>query len=162
MQVHDPISVAYFGIKSSPHRPFMSMQTSSRLYQCLGCHAPTVICHRCDHGQRYCSKGCSQKARKASLKRARKKYQKTRQGRFNNAARQQRFRARKKHKVTHHSSLRITHHAVLSKQSNTAKKTVFSPVHANIMHCHHCGKPCSPFLRHDFLRYHVSKANLRW
>jgi hypothetical protein len=74
------------------------MPTSSRLYQCLRCHTPVVICHRCDRGQRYCAKGCCKKARIASQKRARKKYQTTRAGRFNNAARQQRFRTRHKQK----------------------------------------------------------------
>ena len=72
------------------------MQTSSRLYQCLRCHIPVVICHRCDHGQRYCANGCSKKARMVSQKRASEKYQTTRAGRFNNAARQQRFRNRQK------------------------------------------------------------------
>jgi hypothetical protein len=44
----------------------------------------------------YCAKGCSEKARMASQKRATKKYQTTLAGRFNNAVRQQRFRARQK------------------------------------------------------------------
>lgn len=162
MQVHDPISVTHFGIKSSPHRPFISMPTSSRLYLCLRCHAPIVICHRCDRGQRYCTGGCSKKARIASLKRASKKYQATRQGRFNNAARQLRFRARQKQKVTHQSSLQIPHYDVLTRRLTAPKRPAERPKHTTMMHCHHCGDVCSPFLRHDFLRQHVSRDNLRW
>ncbi|MCK5477339.1 MAG: hypothetical protein KAI44_00330 [Methylococcales bacterium] len=160
--MHDPFSIAHFGIKSSPHRPFMSMQTSSRLYQCHRCHAPVVICHRCDHGQRYCAKGCSKKARIASQKRASKKYQATRAGRFNNAARQQRFRVRQKQKVTHHCSFQIPPHDVLSKQLKTPKSPMPHQKQTKIIHCHHCGEVCSPFLRHDFLRHRVDQGNLRW
>jgi hypothetical protein len=138
------------------------MPTSSRLYQCLHCHTPVVICHRCDHGQRYCAKGCSKTARMASQKRASKKYQKNRAGRFNNAARQQRFRPRQKQKVTHHSSLKIPRCAVLSKQLNSPKSPVEPQKQTTTIYCHFCGEVCSPFLRHGFLRYRVSKANLRW
>lgn len=95
----------------------MSMKTSSRKYQCLRCHTLVIICHRCDRGQRYCTHGCSEKARKTSTKRASKKYQATRRGRFNNAARQQRYRNQIRQKVTHHSSLKITLHDVLTKRS---------------------------------------------
>lgn len=138
------------------------MQTSSRLYQCLRCHAPTIICHRCDHGHRYCNKGCSKKARVSSLKRASKKYQATRQGRFNNAARQQRFRERQKQKVTHQSSLKSPRYDVLTKRLSTPKSPIVRPKHTIIVCCHHCGEVCNPFLRHDFLRHHVSKRNIRW
>ena len=137
------------------------MQTSSRLYQCLHCHVQVIICHRCDHGQRYCATGCSKKARIASQKRARNKYQATRAGRFNNAARQQRFRARQKQKVTHHGSLQIPRHDVLSKQLISPKNPRAHPEQTTIMCCHHCGEVCSPFLRHDFLRHRVSQGNLR-
>ena len=140
----------------------MPMPTSSRLYQCLRCHTPVVICHRCDHGQRYGANGCREKARMASQKRACKKYQTSRAGRFNNAARQQRFRARQKQKVTHHCSLKIPRRAVLSKQLNSPKNPVEHQKQTTTIYCHFCGEVCSPFLRHGFLRYRVSKANLRW
>ena len=76
----------------------MLIQTSSRKYQGLRCHALVIICHHCERGQRYCANGCSKKARKDSVQRAGKKYQKTRRGRFNNAARQQRYRCKKSKK----------------------------------------------------------------
>ena len=140
----------------------MSMSTSGRKYQCLSCHVLVIICHRCDHGHRYCTQGCSEQARKESTHRASKKYQATRRGRFNNAARQQRFRAKKKQKVTHHSSLKMTLHDVLRKQLSPAKKAVIPPKYEITMYCHHCGEVCSPFLRDEFLRYQFTKSNLRY
>lgn len=137
------------------------MQTSSRLYQCLHCHVPVVICHRCDHGQRYCANGCSKKARSASLKRARKKYQATRAGRFNNAARQQRFRNRQQQKVTHHGSLQNPLHDVLNKSLNITKSAPFRSKQTKNIHCHHCGDICSPFLRHGFLPRRINRGDCR-
>jgi len=137
------------------------MQTSSRLYQCLRCHVPVVICHRCDHGQRYCINGCSKKARIASQKRASKKYQTTRAGRFNNAARQQRFRNRKKQKVTHHCSLQNPPHDVLNKHTKHRKRPPILPKQTKTIHCHHCGEICSPFLRHGFLPHRINQGDCR-
>ncbi|MBC8386279.1 MAG: hypothetical protein H8E09_00390 [Gammaproteobacteria bacterium] len=137
------------------------MQTSSRLYQCLRCHVPVVICHRCDHGQRYCANGCSKKARIASQKRASKKYQTSRAGRFNNAERQQRFRNRQKQKVTHHGSLKTSPHGVLTQQLKTSKRPPILPKQTKEIHCHHCGEICSPFLRHGFLRDLINQGDCR-
>jgi len=162
VHVHDPLSVTHFGIKSSPHRPLLSMQTSSRLYHCLHCHAQVIICHRCDRGHRYCANGCSKKARKASLSRATKKYQQSRAGRFNNAARQKRFRQQKKQIVTHQSSQTISLNAVLKTQPKTRKSAMHPIKNTLILCCHHCGQVCSPFLRHDFLRGNVHKGHLRY
>jgi len=140
----------------------MSMETSSRLYQCLLCRVPVVICSRCDHGQRYCTNGCSQQARKKSLKRSRQKYQNSFRGRCNNAARQKRFRAKKKEKVTHHTSFKIPRHDVLSRPLTGMNKSAIRQKYGKIMICHHCGEQCSAFLRHDFLRYQITLRNLRY
>jgi hypothetical protein len=96
------------------------------------------------------------------MKRARKKYQATRQGRFKNAARQQRFRAQIKQKVTHHSSLTIPLCDVLAKRSLPAKKPIIPPKYEKVMRCHHCGEVCCAFLRDDFLRYKLTKGNIRY
>lgn len=137
------------------------MQTSSRLYQCLRCHAQVIICSHCDHGQRYCANGCSKKARMASQKRASKKYQTSRTGRFNNAERQQRFRNRQKQKVTHHGSLKTSPHDVLTQQLKTSKRAPIFPKQTKETHCHHCGEICSPFLRHGFLRDLINQGDCR-
>jgi hypothetical protein len=83
------------------------MLVFARLYYCCKCRAQVIICRNCDHGNQYCAKGCSKKARKESLKRAAEKYLKTRKGKFGNAARQQAFRDRQKQKVTHQGSQQI-------------------------------------------------------
>jgi len=140
----------------------MSMQTSSRLYHCCRCHAQVIICRRCDRGQRYCTSGCSQVARQDSLKRANKKYQASRKGRFNNAARQQRFRQRQKQKVTHQCSLQIPRHAVLQNKAIWPKKVQKLRVTRISLHCDHCGTLCGPFLRSDYLKNSQFKPVFRW
>jgi len=137
------------------------MQTSSRLYHCLLCHAQVIICSRCDRGHRYCTDGCSEKARRVSLARASKKYQESRVGRSKNAERQQRFRQQKKHKVTHQSSQIITLSDVLNAQRKSRKRVIPPLKHSTFMVCHHCGEVCDPFLRHDFLRGTIFKERLR-
>ena len=162
MQVHDPLVVTRFGIKSSPHRPFISMQTSSRLYQCLRCHAPVIICHHCDHGNRYCPNGCSKIARRASLIRASKKYQQSCAGRLNNAVRQKRFREQKKQIVTHQSCQVIRLSAMLKKPPLTLRSASYPLKNTAVVYCHHCEAVCCPFLRHDFLRGRIYKGHMRY
>ena len=127
------------------------MQTSSRLYQCARCHAQVIVCSRCDRGHRYCIDGCAQTARTDSLKRAGKKYQSSRTGRFNSAARQQRFRVRTSQKVTHQGSTPKRLRDLLEIRLIQLEKAN-SPLFPGIgLYCHHCGAVCEPFLRHDFL-----------
>ena len=139
----------------------MSMPTSSRLYHCIRCHAQVVICRRCDRGQRYCTTGCSKEARDLSCKRASKKYQATRAGRFNNAARQQHFRARQKQKVTHDSSIQIPLHDVLPPRSSRPQNNEKPPQIKTVLACHSCGQACDGFFRSDFLRTSLLKPVFR-
>lgn len=127
------------------------MQESQRLYHCLRCRAQVVICSRCDRGNRYCPQGCSQLARQESLNRAGKKYQQTRTGRVNNAARQQRFRERQRQKVTHQCSNDLTLYDVVKrkpvKRSEAEKVTLALTYTA----CHFCDRQGNGFFRQDFL-----------
>ncbi len=127
------------------------MQTSSRLYQCTRCHAQVIICSDCDRGQRYCNDGCARDARTDSLKRATRKYQLGRAGRFNNASRQQRFRQRKKQKVTYQGSALKRLRDLLKTRLTQLKKVSRPSFPGTGVYCHHCGALCEPFLRHDFL-----------
>ena len=127
------------------------MSASSRLYHCCRCHAQVIICSSCDRGHRYCPGRCRHDARSESIKRAGKKYQSTRPGHFNNAARQQRYRQRNKQKVTHQGSTPKRLHDVLKTRLIQIKKVNRSSVPGASMTCHHCGAVCEPFLRHDFL-----------
>ena len=127
------------------------MQSSARMYSCCRCQAQVIICSRCDRGHRYCAGECAAGARSASLKRASKKYQSTRAGRFNNAARQQRYRQRQNQIVTHQGSQLATSHDVLKAQSHWPEKAQKPDQNAGFLCCHHCGAICEPFLRQDYL-----------
>ena len=74
---------------------------SGRLYRCARCRAMVVICRRCDRGNVYCSRACSQQGRKEKQAEAGKRYQKSRQGARNHARRQHGYRERQRQKVTH-------------------------------------------------------------
>jgi hypothetical protein len=80
---------------------------SARSFQCAwrDCQRVVSLCSRCDRGNRYCSPACASMARRASLRAAGLRYQRSRRGRFKHAARQARYRARcrARQKVTHHS-----------------------------------------------------------
>ena len=95
------------------------MKACGRLYNCVRCHAQSMICRSCDRGHQYCSPRCAAQARQIHTKRAQKKYQTSYKGRLSSADRQRRFRARQRQlvvpskpstkasatkKVTHHSS----------------------------------------------------------
>jgi hypothetical protein len=72
-----------------------------RLYRCQSCGRVALICSRCDRGQLYCAAGCAQQARRASLRRAGKKYQQTKGGKRKHAARMDQYRREQTQKVTH-------------------------------------------------------------
>jgi hypothetical protein len=137
------------------------MPASSRLYHCCRCHAQVIICSRCDRGQRYCAGECRHEARAVSLKRAGKKYQSTRSGSFNNAARQSRYREKNKQKVTHLGSAQKRLHYLLKIRLTETKKTQTRPLPDTAYCCHYCGGACEPFFRQDFLHRHRFKSSLR-
>tara|TARA_R110000850_G_C9975347_1_gene465474 strand:+ start:261 stop:692 length:432 start_codon:yes stop_codon:yes gene_type:complete len=137
------------------------MKSSARLYQCCRCHAQVIVCRRCDRGQRYCVNGCSKKARHESLNRANQKYQLTRAGRFNNAARQASFRERQKQKVTDQGSTQSLHHASLKAMLDQAKSILKERSVGVDLCCHHCGERCQPFLRLDYLQQTRFKRSFR-
>jgi len=68
------------------------MQNFSRLFHCPQCHQQVVLCPRCDHGNHYCSRECSENARRASQRLAGRRYQDGLPGRRKHAARQRRYR----------------------------------------------------------------------
>ena len=127
------------------------MQSSARLYSCCRCQAQVIICSGCDRGHRYCTGQCATDARSASLKRASKKYQSTRVGRFNNAARQQRYRQREQQIVTHQSSQPDRLRAVLKARFEWLNKAKKQEQSCTDVLCHHCGAVCDPFLRQAFI-----------
>jgi len=133
----------------------MPIPSSTRLYQCLRCRRQVMVCQPCDHGQRYCARGCRQHARKDACKRAQLKYQNSRKGRLNNAQRQHRFRQRQKEKpeiVTHQTSLSIPANDLLIEKQIAHHKATKRPKRADHNVCHFCGRHCGDLFRVGFLK----------
>jgi ferredoxin len=109
------------------------MKKRVRKYSCHYCQKSVTICPVCDRGHTYCSKDCSQLARKAFRRRADQKYQNHQKGKLKHAKRQKRYRMRHKKIVTDHSSKPPSTHALLLP---VIDKT--TPLDDR---CHFCGIP---------------------
>jgi len=125
----------------------------ARLFWCLRCRAQVLICSSCDRGQVYCADGCAQEARRWSQREAGRRYQASRRGRINHAARARRYRARKNN-VTHQGSppdrtddLLAVSLVVVAMESTSADRSGRPR-----WHCHRCGRRCPEFVRRTFLR----------
>jgi len=46
-----------------------------RTFACALCRREVLLCSSCDRGQRYCSVGCREQARRACLRKAGRRYQ---------------------------------------------------------------------------------------
>jgi hypothetical protein len=78
-----------------------------RAFACRLCGKRVLICKRCDRGHRYCSPVCSRAARLASIRQARRRYQRTDAGRRGNARRQRELYRRRhllRKNLTHQGS----------------------------------------------------------
>jgi hypothetical protein len=136
------------------------MQSSARLFNCARCRCQVVICSHCDRGNIYCGKRCSQSARSQSQREAGRRYQRTYRGRFAHAARQRRYRQRRRAKVTHQGSPPDVADETLPAESRaSAQPTSEEPVAvpAAGIRCHLCGRVCSRFLRQSFLRWRPTR-----
>ncbi len=129
------------------------MKKSARLYNCARCHCQVIICSHCDRSNIYCTSSCSQSARSQSRRRAGKKYQSSRKGRFNNAQRQQRYRQRQMQKVTHQGSTLNEVNALLQNNTNRANSVSRQKLtrREKQTHCHFCHCECDSFLRRGFI-----------
>ncbi len=124
------------------------MENTARLYLCARCRRQVTICSHCDRGNIYCGKSCADRARTLSLRAAGQRYQRTRRGRFKHAERQRRYRSRQK-KVTHQGSPGPAPDDPLATRSQASAPIAITEDEG--IRCHFCGRPCSPFLRLDFL-----------
>jgi hypothetical protein len=66
----------------------------ARRFLCARCRTPVLVCSHCDRGQIYCASGCAAAARGERQRDAAQRYQCSRRGRFNHAARTRRWRER--------------------------------------------------------------------
>ena len=127
------------------------MEPPARHYLCARCRTAVLICSHCDRGQRYCAGDCAKLARTQSLQDAGQRYQTSRSGRLNHAARQHRYRDRQT-KVTHHGSPLRTPDVLLPVSPMLPVKSSPQP-----WHCHFCGQLQSQFVRLDFLRHRIRR-----
>jgi len=125
------------------------MENSVRLFHCLRCHCQVFICSHCDRGNIYCGPFCAQAARAELLKKARQRYQKSRNGRLKHAEHQHRYRQRKKEKVMDQGSLFQSRYVPLEKKPD---KCAVLPRESFIcIDCHFCEHHRSPLIRLRFL-----------
>lgn len=127
---------------------------TARLFVCAGCRAQVLICCCCDRGQIYCAQGCAKACRGSAQRAAGQRYQSSRRGRLNHAARARRYRARQK-KVTHQTSPAHPADDVIAESSAIPTAACRSPSHFArewLWRCHWCGCRCSSFVRTGFLR----------
>ena len=82
-----------------------------------------------------------------------RRYQRSRHGRINHAARARRHRARKNN-VTHQGSAPDRSDGLLSEDQAVAATAQMSKDGANRprWHCHYCGRRCPQFVRRNFLQ----------
>lgn len=133
-----------------------------RLFNCARCACQVVICSHCDRGQIYCAGACAQQARLGSLQQAGQRYQASRQGQLNHAARQAHYRERQQQKVTHQGSAPRSRHDSLVQQLKWLFQEVASstirpdPTNEGELRCHFCHQSCSSFVRWVFLSRYSS------
>ena len=138
--------------------------TPARLFLCQGCRVQVLICSHCDRGHVYCAAGCAGKARRRSQREAGRRYQRSRHGRINHAARARRHRARQNN-VTHQGSapdrsdgLLPEHQAVAVAATGQISK---DGVSRSRWHCHYCGRLCPQFVRRNFLQRSRARESKR-
>ena len=143
--------------RSRPCALLPAAATTARLFLCVRCQAQALVCSHCDRGQIYCAQGCAQTARRDAQRAAGRRYQASRRGRVNHAARAGRYRARQNN-VTHQGSpphraddLVMASAVVIAASPGEGARS--SPGHrSGSWSCHWCGCRCSPFVRREFLR----------
>jgi hypothetical protein len=120
---------------------------SPRLFLCARCRCQVLVCRRCDRGQVYCGRSCSQEARRCNQREARRRYQATERGREMHADRSRRYRARC-NRVTDQGSPPLSTTSSLPAQAQPP--TVIASRRA--MACHRCGQDVSNLVRLEPIR----------
>ena len=156
---------------STSVRPGCCMDRPARLYLCARCRDQVVLCSHCDRGNRYCSTTCSRQARDAAQREAARRYQRSRRGRMNHAARTRRWRGRRQcparggaNNVTHQGSqLRVgaaplaawTHDTTSSGMDAAGAASTPQDVSAPTApwRCRRCATPQGIWVRQGFLRH---------
>ena len=123
-----------------------------RMFACALCQREVLLCSGCDRGQRYCSVGCGQQARRTSLRQAGRRYQDSREGRFAHARRARRYRQRQKI-VTHQASQAGAMAGTVATDPVVAEVAAAAALAAPAWRCWRCDGVCLPVVRRGFLRH---------
>jgi hypothetical protein len=132
----------------------------ARLFLCARCRAQVLLCSHCDRGQRYCGPACSSAARRANQRAAGRRYQRSPDGRIKHAARQLRWRQRRREQcargsVTHQGSPDphddVPLPACPAEPADSRRCTAHDDAQAP-RRCGRCAKTLPPWVRQDFLR----------
>lgn len=138
---------------------------SGRWFACVRCHAQVLLCRRCDRGQIYCSRLCSDAARHQFQCEAGQRYQRSWPGRVRHAARSRRWRQRQRLArqarleiaaddiVTHQGSLAPSADAPLAPCDPDPVEPNLSSLTSAFWRCRRCGCALSTQVRSRFLRY---------
>jgi hypothetical protein len=126
------------------------------------CGQVFFLCVRCDRGHRYCGRACASVARRAGLRAAGERYQRSFDGRATHALRQQRYRERRRAKVTHHRR-EVAPSSAMVRASQATSATEAQPATEILAHgpdhpppqrrrpcCARCGA-AGWYVRHDTL-----------
>jgi hypothetical protein len=121
---------------------------------CARCRLLVQICPRCDRGNIYCGAQCATIRRRESIERARERYERTPRARRLHAARQQRYRERKRaalQEVTDQGPPPVATSATLAADADEAPAETPTPTRP-VVRCDFCGRACAPFARRNFVR----------
>ena len=139
------------------------LDRSARLFLCVGCRTQVVLCSHCDRGNRYCSRACWRQVHDVARREAASRYQRSRRGRLQHAARSRRWRQRvadhadAEHKVTHQGSPTEVVAAPLAACTSdittiATDPAVGAPASPPLQRCYRCAAVQPDWLRQDFLR----------
>lgn len=125
------------------------LEDDYRLFNCQCCQRQVRICRGCDYGNVYCSKTCSRRGRRDSLRSAGARYQRTPHGARRHAARQSAWRERQRHKVTHHRFPAEAPPAKVVTEVNreTGDDVVDRLGDSDVVRCDFCRRRLAPFAR---------------
>jgi hypothetical protein len=144
-----------------------------RQFLCARCRTVVRLCLFCDRGNIYCSKECSLIRRIASVRRSRRRYQATPEGRANNAKRQRRLRRRRRDVTDHGSPPGTTSSSLATPVPESPPERTKEVIHGSLpaisvraprsfrklrysrrelVACDSCGRLCLPFARIDPVR----------
>jgi hypothetical protein len=141
------------------------MREAGRLFVCARCRTQVVLCSRCDRGNVYCGRACSQVARRTSMHEAGRRYQASRAGRFAHAERARRYRARHKN-VTHQGSAIAGPDDLLPAVTTPARPAPRSDIEpgassttrdTQVPRCSRCGASRAQAVRQGWLRRRRSR-----